>query len=122
MIPTMKDQEKIQAKLEQLKNSQRLLSAKIELWTQKIKAHAYKGIVERSLIQAGGSDWFGPKVDNEVRRYLEAHKSFEDAESGLMQVQVAELQAQFAINQAAIDHLEPPSPKIQSPGGIIRPS
>jgi hypothetical protein len=136
MIPTQLS-EQAQNKIEQLQNSQRLLSAKIELWQQKLRALGEKGAREREVTQAVAQHFQTLASDasnvlnvlnhtlfpkGEVRAYIEAHKSFEDAEAGLMSVQIAELQAQHTINQVALERLQPAEKKIQSPGGIIRPS
>jgi hypothetical protein len=114
------DQKLKDNQIEILTNSQRLLAAKIEVRRQIVRARVAKGVGEREALQRMHSS----NLDSEfMRRYIEAHKSLDDAETGLMQIQISELEAQHAINQAAIEQLQPSADnKLVKPGGIIIPN
>ena len=100
-------------KLEQWRNSVKLLQAKVTLWEQKLRAAVYKGKCERSIVEKFYRSLETPEYamqpgDRQLRDNIEAHKSLSDAEENLMMVTISELKAELAITQALIDQVDPP--------------
>ena len=107
-----------QLRIDNLRNSVKLLTAKVELWKQKHRAAVEKGKREREFINAVSTASLFVGQRDIAKDYLEAHKSFSDADENLMLVQVAEFNSQLAVHQAMLEELDPAA-KIQSPGKVI---
>ncbi len=91
--------------------------SKITLWEQKLATFEHKAKKERALIEATVKQIWGGSllIGHPLHDYLTAHKNNTEAESNLMQITLAELKRDLAINEKILKQVESP---IQDPGKI----
>lgn len=123
--------------VEQTENSVKLIEAKITLHEQRRNAMTERGKRERSLmrgvllalhpeqapVESPWSAIFGNHLNSDgtwenrglIDRWLEAHKSFDDAQTAIWDVEIAELKAQAGILRAAIEGATDPAKRLARP-------
>ena len=103
--------------VKQLENSIAFSKAELDLHEKRLEAFRRRGDTERSALRHLYSLWTGGSVADDqpsMRKYLECHRIYWEAQCDIDQLQIAQMKSKVAILEAMLE--ETKKPNLYTPG------